>query len=213
MRLGLIGRLAPPPPVALAACLACGGTTATSPAHDGGESDRATIDAPPEATSDDSGSIPDAGTPDASACSTGDAACNSLRVCGPEITLANVMTPAPQPAGGTIAPGTYLLTAITFFPTGPQSQSATFRMVIQISETGADAGMLLVQEIIQQPPSAPATDTWAVAVQPPSTLAWTSTCGGVANARFGYSATSSSLDLFANDPGGPGTTVTTFAKQ
>jgi hypothetical protein len=210
MRPSFIDGLAPALAVAVAA-IACGGSVAGSSAHDGA-GDGAAIDAPPEATSADSGSIPDAGTPDASACATGDAACNSLRVCGPEIKMADVMTPAPQPAGGTIAPGTYLLTAITFFPTGPQSQSATFRMVIQISESGVDAGMLLVQEIVQVPPSEPATNTWTVAVQPPSTLSWTSTCGGATNASYGYTATSSSLELFVDEPG-HGTVVTTYARQ
>src|ERR1019366_6813421 len=129
--------VAPALAVALAA-IACGGTVATSPAHDGGGGDGAAID--------DSGSTPDSGTPDAPACATGDAACNSLEVCGPEITLANMMTPAPQPAGGTIADGTYVETAATFYPTGTQTiTSGPVRATLQIETTGPGAGMLVVQ--------------------------------------------------------------------
>jgi hypothetical protein len=67
---------------------------------DGGEGDGAAIDAPPETTSADSGSIADSGTRDAPACSTGDAACNALKACGPVVTLVDATTLAPQPGGG-----------------------------------------------------------------------------------------------------------------
>jgi hypothetical protein len=197
--------VAPALAVALAA-IACGGTVATSPAHDGGGGDGAAID--------DSGSIPDSGTPDAPACATGDAACNSLEVCGPEIMLANMMTPAPQPAGGTIADGTYVETAATFYPTGTQTiTSGPVRATLQIETTGPGAGMLVVQEISEQGWSAPATYMYTIAVKSPTDLAWASTCGDGARLDTPFTATPQSLQLFYDEGMGIGTVVETYTRQ
>jgi len=204
MRPGFIDGLAPALAVALAA-IACGGTVATSPAHDGGGGDGAAID--------DSGSIPDSGTPDAPACATGDAACNSLQVCGPEI-MANMKTPAPQPAGGTIADGTYVETAATFYPTGTQTiRTGPVRATLQIETTGAGVGMVAVQEISQQWWAPPATDTYTIAVKSPTDLAWASTCGDGARVDTPYTATPQSLQLFYDEGMGIGTVVETYTRQ
>jgi hypothetical protein len=100
---------------------------------------------------------------------------------------------------------------MTFYPTG--AQTITVRPLRQTFETtGAGTGMLTVQEISEQPPPGAVTFTWTVTVQPPSTLAWTSTCGGAASASFRYTAMPSELELFSDTPGF-GTVMTTYAKQ
>jgi hypothetical protein len=80
------------------------------------------------------------GAGDAASCVlAGDAGCNALELCGPEVTEVDLTTPSPTPAGGMIYNGTYVLTSFTFFQTGTTVENATERQIYVISG-GADVG-------------------------------------------------------------------------
>ena len=89
----------------------------------------------------DSG-VSDIGLPDTHGCfGEVDGGCNTLALCGPELTIANTTKQAPAATGGTIVDGTYLLTSSTFYQIGAQGVNGTIREVIQITGSGAsDAG-------------------------------------------------------------------------
>src|SRR5580700_11007377 len=123
----------------------------------------------------DGGRIRDTGVPDTHVCANGgDAGCNALELCGPEVSISNLSSAAPMQTGGTIVDGNYVLKSMTFYQLGAQPLSGTQRQALQI--TGAASPPMTIQQISQAQGAAAATLTWSVAVMAPSTLDWTGSC-------------------------------------
>ena len=81
-----------------------------------------------------SGSGSDAGN---GSCVGAHAGCNSLQVCGPQVNLVSSPDPFPTAAGGTIAPGTYVLTGLVYYGSGLTTWE---RETLQFTSMPNDAG-------------------------------------------------------------------------
>jgi hypothetical protein len=71
--------------------------------------------------------------------------CNRLDLSGPSLVdaeLAGSLEAAPTPQGGTVADGTYFLTAVNFF--GAEEETLPFRKVLTISGTRVEVAFLAV---------------------------------------------------------------------
>jgi hypothetical protein len=188
---------------ALAATLsvcACGDRVAGSRAPDAGD----------EASQD-------ARTPDAATCFDVPAwasTCNALAFCGPLVPTTCASGPIAQPEGGSIADGTYELTQLTAYGCAIEDP-ATTGQTLQFMASDTGPGVFSVQGIIEQPPSQPITQTWLVSVELPSTLGFEPTCGGDMGQTFGYTATPSTLTLFATAPmvGAGAMVLETYTRQ
>jgi hypothetical protein len=137
----------------------------------------------------------------------GAAACNTLTNSAPMLTIDTVAQNPPTPQGGTIASGTYTMTAVAIYtgPSGPSGQNGMTQTTIQI--TG---------DTIQVVSDAdPATRTVKLATSGTSFTS-TDTCPDTTVSQGFYTATTSSLVIQlpgGTDDAGARTLVETFTLQ
>jgi hypothetical protein len=69
-------------------------------------------------------------------CLSEDGGCTDLQLCGPKVNVTNATGMAPAPQGGTIVPGTYVLTAVDYYGPG----GGWLRQTIRLTAIGGDGG-------------------------------------------------------------------------
>lgn len=161
------------------------------------------------ATNEDGGSSGEDSAADAPADAPGEAAtaCNMLANSAQAITYSQVSQNPPTPQGGTMADGTYAMTAATIYtgPNGPSGPSGMSQTTIQV--TGST-----IQIVSNgQPP----TRTVTLATSGTSFTA-TDTCPDSKVTHGSYTATATSILIFLDggtDDAGARTVVETFTKQ
>ena len=132
---------------------------------------------------------------------TGGAGCSSINNVGETITQVQAAGTLPQPLGGTIADGTYVLTKDEAYP--PVTVSVPFHS----SQTLEIAGTLMnVALVSDQFPGGLKGTANLVTSGTVATLTWL--CGGDGTFDEGYTATATELVLIA-----PQSTVHTYTKQ
>jgi hypothetical protein len=108
--------------VAIALCAGIGAGVACSSGDDHpGAAGGSVPTGTPTSESPTPGSLPDGGSPDADDAGVDSGPplppeCQALSLTGAPVTSTNFPEPVPDDTGGTIAPGTYDLTAIAFYP-------------------------------------------------------------------------------------------------
>ncbi len=139
----------------------------------------------------------------------GDAAttCNTLSNVASTVSFEQVAQDPPQPQGGTIADGTYTLTAATIYtgPGGPTGASGSSKVTVQISGT-------TIQVVTD---GSPPTKTVTLATSG-STLTASDTCPDTSVTHGSYTATAATLLIFLDggtDDAGARTLVETFTRQ
>ena len=222
---------------------ACGGSSATSNDHDGsvqhdaggghdatagddahgsGDASGDTRAPKKDATSDaDASETLDAdGTDGQAPTDGGSKTCNALATSGPPVTATFIAAAGPSPAGGTIVPGTYVLSSFAMY-TGPGGASGNAAGAVLSTAQITSGSIETVSENLSVQPDGGATAV--VEVVTASGTFTTSgdaimvsfTCPGVAMGTQSYTATSTSIALFETVPtdGGTEIVVTTYAKQ
>lgn len=188
--------------VALAAGCSSSGTT--SPSDAGGDHDAGT-EPGDGATPEDGGSPGEDATPDAPAEAA--TVCNMLANSAQAVTYSQLNQDPPTPQGGTMADGTYAMTAAAIYtgPGGTSGPSGTSQTTIQVAGT-------TIQIVSDgQPP----TRTVTLATSGTSFTA-TDTCPDAKVTHGSYSATPTTILIFLDggtDDAGARTVVETFTKQ
>jgi hypothetical protein len=203
-------------PMKLSLLFACGVVLVTGCS---GGSGSTTVDAGGDALADgaaasdggDAGSVENDATSDAP--STADAArdasqaCNALGNAAPPVTIQQVASAPPAPAGGTVADGTYFMTDVSIYTgsNGPSGPSGTAQTTIQVSGS-------TIQVVSS---GQPMTRTVMLATSG-STFTSTDTCPDATVTHGSYSATATTFLIFLDgvtDDAGARTVVETFTKQ
>jgi hypothetical protein len=171
----------------------------------------------PACSSSSSSASEDAGHPDAPVTSDGGArpdtgtdaevACNTLANSASVVPVDQIAQDPPTPQGGTIASGTYTMTAVAIYTGagGPTGQTGTSQTTIQI--TGDTIQVVSASD--------PATRTVTIAPSGTSFTA-TDTCPDTTASQGSYTATASSFVIqlpAGTDDAGARTLVETFALQ
>jgi hypothetical protein len=134
-------------------------------------------------------------------------ACNDLTNSAEVVAIEQVAADPPVASGGTIAGGTYTMTAATIYTgtAGPSGPSGTGQTTLRVS------GDLIEVVTSGDPP----TRTVAF-VTSGTSISATDTCPDAESVQGSYTATSSSLVVElpgGTDDGGPRTLVETFTKE
>jgi hypothetical protein len=166
-----------------------------------------------------------ADAPGPSSCTVEDGGCNTLQNCGSKIYVVQVPADAPTAAGGTLTPGTYVMTAYNVYTGAGGKSGQTGGWFKQTMSFTGDAG------VVQSDAGSSLTLTWQEASETSSITAVRSFDGqmsfqleapfassidfscpsGSKQYQSPFTATANSLVLFADD--GIGKATLTYAKQ
>jgi hypothetical protein len=155
-------------------------------------------------------------------CATDDA-CNTLQLCGAQVPVNPATGSFPIPAGGTVVPGTYVLTAVDDYSGGTTDGGSADggmgwqRQTIQLATSTADGGPLpdagsfsqnLAYDAVKDSDSAPAQTLEGVFSTAGKGYSIDYSCpSGAQVENGGYTATSTTLAIMAQP------LVFTYAKQ
>jgi hypothetical protein len=185
----------------------CGGAVApVGPSGDGGTgADSPAADAPTGSSSALPGPVDAAPGPTPTEAGVG---CAALPLVGSPVPTTMIAEAAPQPQGGTIVPGTYVLTQLLVY-TGPNGASGTQGPGVRISvDLGAASIDVTVQAAPNQQPTVESLDYYPSG----SNLVLNEICPGSQSSVVPYSATDSTFVAIGQQSGG-GTALEVFTRQ
>jgi hypothetical protein len=182
-------------------------TALDSPAPGDGPSDAMAEDALGADTGEDGTGATDSGLPQDGGppcdLSTASAACTSNCNSAPPVGLGASTGDAPTPTGGSVAPGVYHLTAITYYYPGDASIAGLAASTTQQTLIVTAARPVGTMELIRSDDGAANLATSFEYAAGAPDLYLTSTCPSAGQTIVGYTATSSEIELFVQQSGGP----------